>query len=168
MKTPFLPLPCRSFETHTQSFQLASPVTVGTFLLNDLNLISQFAVQDQSPDFSPCIISKLFLLFLILHSRLQPPSGQAKLLNLFLFSVSAVWTNILAAEGSEVIRLSAHERYHGVHAKETGRASGNSMFPLKACKTLEPGKAASSARAMGSQKEQLSIFPLSTNHIIKP
>lgn len=41
-------------------------------------------------------------------------------------------------------------------------------FPPKACKTLEPGKAASSARATGSQKEQFSIFPLSTNHIIKP
>lgn len=40
MKTPFLPLPCRSFETHTQSFQLASPVTAGTFLLNDLTWTS--------------------------------------------------------------------------------------------------------------------------------
>lgn len=134
MKTPFLPLPCRSFEAYTQSLQLARPVTAGTFLLNDLNLISQFAVQDQSLHFSPSTIPKFFPLFLVLHSRLQPPSGQAKLLNLFLFSVSAVWTNILAAEGSEVIGLCAHERYHGVHAKETGRASCNSTFPSKPTK----------------------------------
>lgn len=79
---------------------------------------SLFGISHQT--FSPCIIPKYFLLFLILYSRLQPPSGQAKLLNLFLVSLSAVWTNILAAEGSEVSGLCAHERCHGVHAKETG------------------------------------------------
>lgn len=132
--TPFLPLSCWFFEAHTQSFQLAKPVTAGTFLLNDLNLISLFAVRDQSPAFPPCIIPKYFLLFLILYSRLQPPSGQAKLLNLFLVSLSAVWTNLLAAEGSEVSGLCAHVRCHGVHAKRDRQGFQKQHFPPKAAK----------------------------------
>lgn len=143
-------------------------VTAGTFLLSYLNLVSLFSVQNQSPDFSPCIIPKHFLLSLTLHSRLQLPSGQAKFLNLFFHSPcvpseQTFWQQKgMRSAGS--VRMSVAMEF--MQRRQAGLPA-TTLFSPKGCKTLEPGKAASSARDTGSQKEQFSIFPLSTNHIIK-